>query len=193
MSDRGPTLATMSGRHDQEADPEPVDPSELPRLARAVIEADRFPFLATIDGTGRGCGRSRRCAPTASRSTSPTSGATTRPEEIEANPEGRARLPERRPRSGADLGPRRGRHRWGAASGDLGGEPAAAPLSRLARQPRADRLPDRAERVRFMREWALEYHDVAIDRAEGAGSSSSAALQAAEGMVVARRTSGSSR
>jgi hypothetical protein len=30
--------------------PKPVDPSELPRLARAVIAADRFPFLATVDG-----------------------------------------------------------------------------------------------------------------------------------------------
>ena len=27
----------------------PVDPGELPRLARAVIAADRFPFLATVD------------------------------------------------------------------------------------------------------------------------------------------------
>ena len=28
--------------------PKPVDPCELPRLARAVIAADRFPFLATV-------------------------------------------------------------------------------------------------------------------------------------------------
>jgi general stress protein 26 len=28
----------------------PVERSELPRLAQAVIEADRFPFLATMDG-----------------------------------------------------------------------------------------------------------------------------------------------
>ena len=27
----------------------PVDPGALPRLARAVIAADRFPFLATVD------------------------------------------------------------------------------------------------------------------------------------------------
>lgn len=30
--------------------PEPIDPAQLPELARAVIAADRFPYLATIDG-----------------------------------------------------------------------------------------------------------------------------------------------
>lgn len=30
--------------------PEPVDPAQLPALARAVIAADRFPRLATLDG-----------------------------------------------------------------------------------------------------------------------------------------------
>src|SRR4051794_14159446 len=30
--------------------PEPIDPSQLGGLARAVIAADRFPYLATIDG-----------------------------------------------------------------------------------------------------------------------------------------------
>jgi len=30
--------------------PKPVDPAELPALARGVIEADRFPVLATMDG-----------------------------------------------------------------------------------------------------------------------------------------------
>lgn len=30
--------------------PEPIDPAELPALAQAVIAADRFPYLATIDG-----------------------------------------------------------------------------------------------------------------------------------------------
>lgn len=28
----------------------PIDPSELPRLALAVMQADRFPHLATVDG-----------------------------------------------------------------------------------------------------------------------------------------------
>jgi general stress protein 26 len=30
--------------------PEPVDPARLVTLAKAVIEADRFPYLATLDG-----------------------------------------------------------------------------------------------------------------------------------------------
>lgn len=30
--------------------PEPIDPAKLPDLARAVIAADHFPYLATIDG-----------------------------------------------------------------------------------------------------------------------------------------------
>jgi general stress protein 26 len=30
--------------------PEPVDPARLSSLARAVIQADRFPYLATMDG-----------------------------------------------------------------------------------------------------------------------------------------------
>src|SRR5712692_6875870 len=30
--------------------PQPVDPGQLVQLAQAVIQADRFPYLATIDG-----------------------------------------------------------------------------------------------------------------------------------------------
>lgn len=30
--------------------PEPVDPHEVRELARGVVQADRFPYLATIDG-----------------------------------------------------------------------------------------------------------------------------------------------
>ena len=30
--------------------PEPIDPAKLPELARAVIAADRFPYLASMDG-----------------------------------------------------------------------------------------------------------------------------------------------
>jgi general stress protein 26 len=31
--------------------PQPIDPKDLPAMAHAVIHADRFPMLATIDGT----------------------------------------------------------------------------------------------------------------------------------------------
>jgi general stress protein 26 len=30
--------------------PQPIDPAAVPELARAVVAADRFPMLATIDG-----------------------------------------------------------------------------------------------------------------------------------------------
>ena len=30
--------------------PAPIDPADLPALARAVLQADRFPCLASIDG-----------------------------------------------------------------------------------------------------------------------------------------------
>src|SRR5947209_439061 len=30
--------------------PDPVDPSQVLSLARAVVQADRFPYLATLDG-----------------------------------------------------------------------------------------------------------------------------------------------
>ncbi len=30
--------------------PEPITPQQLPDLARSVIQADRFPYLATMDG-----------------------------------------------------------------------------------------------------------------------------------------------
>jgi general stress protein 26 len=30
--------------------PEPLDPADVPRLARAAVASDRFPHLATIDG-----------------------------------------------------------------------------------------------------------------------------------------------
>lgn len=30
--------------------PKPIDPAELPGLAQAVVQADRFPMLATMDG-----------------------------------------------------------------------------------------------------------------------------------------------
>ena len=30
--------------------PEPVDPAEVESLARAVVQSDRYPYLATVDG-----------------------------------------------------------------------------------------------------------------------------------------------
>ena len=44
----GPTKVTIPAM--SKPVPEAVDPSRVVELARAVIEADRFPYLATMDG-----------------------------------------------------------------------------------------------------------------------------------------------
>ena len=33
--------------------PDPIDPAEVPALAAATVAADRFPYLATVDPTGQ--------------------------------------------------------------------------------------------------------------------------------------------
>jgi general stress protein 26 len=151
--------------------PKPVDPSELPRLARAVIEADRFPFLATVDGDRP---RLRPVSPVR------TDGFTVyvanlrsyhKTGELEANPKvelaylsadhdqvrisGRAEIVTDRAVLGEiwDLNPLLRRYLGSLENPEL-------IVYRI--------LP---ERVRFMREWSLEYHEVPID-AGGPDSSS---------------------
>ena len=143
--------------------PKPVDPRELPRLARAVIDADRFPFLATVDGDRP---RLRPVSPVR------TDGFTVyvanlksyhKTAEIEANPRvelaylsadhdqvrisGRAEVVTDRPllREIWDANPLL-RHYLGSL------ENPELIVYRV--------LP---ERVRFMREWSLEYHEVPLD------------------------------
>ena len=143
--------------------PEPVDPSELPRLARAVIAADRFPFLATVDGDRP---RLRPVSPVR------TDGFTVyvanlksyhKTGEIEANPNvelaylsadhDQVRISGR---AEAVTDRRLLREIWDAN-----------PLLRhyLGSLENPDLIVYRIlpERVRFMREWSLEYHDVPID------------------------------
>jgi general stress protein 26 len=155
--------------------PKPVDPRELPRLARAVIEADRFPFLATLD---RDRPRLRPVSPVR------TDGFTVyvanlrsyhKTSEIEANPQvelaylsadhdqlrisGRAEVVTDRPllREIWDANPLL-RHYLGSLD-----NPELI-VYRI--------LP---ERVRFMREWSLEYHEVPLD-ADRPDSSSGATV-----------------
>ena len=143
--------------------PRAVDPGELPRLARAVIAADRFPFLATVDGDRP---RLRPVSPVR------TDGFTVyvanlrsyhKTGEIEANPmvelaylsadhdqvriSGRAEVLADRTllREIWDANPLL-RHYLGSLEN---------PLLIVYRI-----LP---ERVRFMREWSLEYLEVPID------------------------------
>jgi len=47
---RHPSLATYILIMPQPPQPQPVDPAELPRLARATMKAAKFPMLATVDG-----------------------------------------------------------------------------------------------------------------------------------------------
>jgi general stress protein 26 len=148
-------------------EPAPVDPAAVAQLARAVLRADRFPRLATMDGDQP---RLRPVSPVR------TDGFTVyvanlRPYhktgEIAANPKvelcylspehdqlritGRAEIVAERPLLEAI---------W-----------AANPLLRayLGSLDNPDLIVYRIlpERVRFMREWALDYHEVPLDDAAG--------------------------
>jgi general stress protein 26 len=141
----------------------PVDPSELPRLARAVIEADRFPFLATVDENRP---RLRPVSPVR------TDGFTVyvaslksyhKTGEIEANPM-------------VELAYLSADHDQVRISGQaevltdralLGEIWDANPLLRhyLGSPENPELIVYRIapERIRFMREWSLEYHEVPSD------------------------------
>jgi general stress protein 26 len=150
---------------------QPVDPSELPRLARAVIEADRFPFLATVDGDRP---RLRPVSPVR------TDGFTVyvaslrryhKTGEIEANPKVEIAY------LSADHDQVRiaGRAEVLTASALLREIWDANPLLRhyLGSPDNPELIVYRIlpERVRFMREWSLEYHDVPLESDRQGGSS----------------------
>jgi general stress protein 26 len=143
--------------------PKPIDPNELPGLAQAVIRADRFPCLATVDGDRP---RVRPVSPVR------TDGFTVyvanlrsyhKTIEVEANPNVEL----------AYLSPDHDQVRVSGRAEVLA-DPAllqeiwdANPLLRhyLGSPDNPELIVYRIvpEQVRFMREWALEYHDVPID------------------------------
>ena len=143
--------------------PEPIAPSELPKLARAVIERARFPHLATIDGDQP---RLRPVSPVK------TDGFTIyianlrsyhKTAEIAANPKVElAYLDDQhdqvRITGVAEVVTN------GATLQDIWD---SNPLLRqyLGSIDNPELIVYRVvpNRVRFMREWALEYHDVPID------------------------------
>jgi general stress protein 26 len=144
--------------------PEPVDPADLPALARAVIRADRFPHLATIDEDRP---RVRPVSPVR------TEGFTVyvanlrnyrKTAEIEANP--KVEL--------CYLSPEHDQLRITGVAEVLTDKAIRQeiwddnPLLRYylgsPDNPELIVYRIRPERVRFMREWALEYHDVPLDR-----------------------------
>src|SRR5260370_27537957 len=149
---------------------EPVDPKQVAQLAQSVIEADRFPYLATIDGDEP---RVRPVSPVK------TEGFTVyvanlrsyhKTVEIQANPNvelcyiddhhDQVRITGR-----ADVlnDPVLLQEIWNAKPllrqylGDIG-------------NPELIVYRIRPTRVRFMREWALEYIDVPFESVESAGN-----------------------
>jgi general stress protein 26 len=143
--------------------PKPVEPSELPRLARAVIEADRFPFLATMDGDRP---RLRPVSPVR------TDGFTVfvanlksyrKTREIEANPSVELAYLS----TDHDQVRISGRAEVLTDQALLGEIWDANPLLRhyLGSLENPELIVYRIvpEQVRFMREWSLEYHEVPVD------------------------------
>jgi general stress protein 26 len=153
--------------------PEPVDPRTLPQLARAVIKADRFPFLATVDGDRP---RLRPVSPVRS------DGFTVYVASLRSS----HKTGEIAVNSRVELGYLSSNHDQVRISGRaervvdaalLREIWAANPLLRhyLGSLDNPELIVYRIapEQVRFMREWSLEYHDVALDFQDDAGSSNS--------------------
>ena len=143
--------------------PQPIEPGEVKSLALSVLKADRFPYLASIDGD---CPRVRPVSPVR------TDGFTVyvanlrayhKTQEIAANPN-------------VELCYLDGQHDQVRITGVavivddkrvLQEIWDANPLLRnyLGSIDNPDLIVYRVDpnRVRFMREWALEYHDVPLD------------------------------
>lgn len=148
--------------------PEPVDPARLVELALAVLHADRFPYLATQDGDQP---RVRPVSPVR------TDGFTVyvanlrqyhKTQEIAANP--RVEL--------CYLDEKHDQVRITGTAEIVTDRPVlqeiwdANPLLRgylgSLDNPALIVYRIRPERVRFMREWALDYHEVPVTAADGA-------------------------
>lgn len=143
--------------------PEPIDPAQLVDLARAVLQADRFPQLATIDGDQP---RVRPISPVLTEGFTVYFGNLRgyhKTQEIAANPR-------------VELCYLDDRHDQVRLTGTAEVVTDPALLQRiwdtnpLLRQYLGQ--PDNPElliycvrptRVRFMREWALAYHEVPLD------------------------------
>ena len=145
-------------------EPAPIDPKQLVHLAQAVIQADRFPYLATIDGDQP---RLRPVSPVK------TDGFTVyvanlrnyhKTVEIEANP--RVEL--------CYLDDHHDQVRITGMAEVVRDQKVlqeiwdANPLLRQylgdITNPQLILYRIRPTRVRFMREWALEYYDVPLDK-----------------------------
>lgn len=157
-SGRRATIALMNAPN-----PEPIQPADLPQLAAKVVAADRFPYLATMDGDQP---RVRPVSPVR------TDGFTVyvanlrqyhKTQEIEAN----AKVELCYLDQSHDQVRITGLAHVEQDRGLLQEIWNANPLLRkyLGNLDNPDLIVYRIEpvRVRFMREWALEYHDVPCD------------------------------
>ena len=142
--------------------PEPVDPARVTELALAVVRADRFPFLATMDGDQP---RLRPVSPVRSE------GFTV----YVANLRGYHKTGEIAANAKVELGYLDDKHDQVRITGTAEVVTDRALLQEiwdanpLMRQylgsldnPELIVYRVRPNRVRFMREWALEYHEVPL-------------------------------
>lgn len=151
--------------------PQPVNPGELLKLARAVVQADRFPYLASLDGDQP---RLRPVSPVK------TDGFTV----YVANLRSYHKTAEIAANAKVELGYLDDQHNQVRITGiaEVVSEAAvlqeiwdANPLLRqyLGRlnNPELIVYRIRPTRVRYMREWALEYIDVPLESAENSAES----------------------
>jgi len=139
-----------------------VDPARLAELARAVVEADRFPYLATVDGDRP---RLRPVSPVR------TDGFTV----YVANLRGYHKTAEIAVNPKVELGYLDDKHDQVRITGVAeivtdrallqeiwNGNPLLRQYLGTIDNPELIVYRIRPERVRFMREWALDYHEVPI-------------------------------
>ncbi len=142
--------------------PEPVDPAEVDSLARAVVQSDRYPYLATVDGDQP---RLRPVSPVRTDGFTVYVGNLRRyhkTQEIAANSKVElcyldAKHDQVRITGTAEILKDRAllQEIWDA-------NPLLRAYMGTPDNPELIIYRIRPSRVRFMREWALEYHEVPL-------------------------------
>ncbi len=143
--------------------PEPIEPTEVRRLAEDVLKADRFPMLATIDGDQP---RLRPVSPVR------TVGFTVyvanlrsyhKTGEIEANPKVELCYLDKNHDQVRLTGLAHQETDRSVLQSIWDENPLLRSYLGSIDNPELIMYRIEAETVRFMREWALEYHDVPLD------------------------------
>jgi len=145
--------------------PEPVDPGRVPELARAVVQADRFPYLATMDGDQP---RVRPVSPVR------TDGFTVyvanlrryhKTDEIALNPKVELCYLDDRHDQVRITGTAEQVMERAVLEEIWDGNPLLRQYLGSIDNPELIVYRIRPARVRFMREWALDYHEVPFEPA----------------------------